>query len=180
MIPFLKLWIELYITFFVIGLLTIGGGLAALPLLQEAVLDKGWMTMSQFADMIAISQATPGPIGINTATYVGYIQLGVLGSVVATLGMVTPSIIIILMIAKFLKHFNENIWVKGALLYVRPVVIGLIFTAAYFVGRTTFTSLQLPTIAFAVGVYYFNHRYKGYPLVYLALGALAGLFFLTE
>ena len=85
--------LKIYWIFFKVGLFTIGGGLAALPLLQNEAIMRGWVTKAQFADMIAVSQSMPGPIGINIATYVGFNKIGIIGSVVATLGMVTPSII---------------------------------------------------------------------------------------
>lgn len=118
--------IKIYIVFFRVGLFTIGGGLAALPLLQNEALARKWVTNSEFADMIAVSQSTPGPIGVNMATYVGFNQLGIMGSIIATFGMVSPSIIIICIIAKFLKHFSENNIVKGMFLGIKPAVVGLI------------------------------------------------------
>ena len=91
-------YLILFWVFFKVGLFTVGGGLAAIPLLQAEILTRGWLTTLQFADMIAVSESTPGPIGINVATYVGYSQYGVLGSIIATIGLVTPSIIIIMLI----------------------------------------------------------------------------------
>lgn len=135
-------YLEIYFTFFKIGLFTIGGGLSAIPLLQSVAVGNNWLTQSAFADMIAVSQSTPGPIGINMATYVGFDRLGILGSIIATLGMVSPSIIVITLISKFLTHFNEHKIVQGLLSGIRPVVIGIIFSAAYNIALIAMFNLE--------------------------------------
>lgn len=123
--------VSLYFTFFKIGLFTIGGGLAALPLLQSEALARNWFTNAEFFNMVAVSESTPGPIGVNMATYVGLIQAGIPGSLAATLGLVSPSVIIILLIARYFLHFNEKPVVQSALSGLRPAVTGLIATAAF-------------------------------------------------
>ena len=97
----------LFVEFFKIGLFSVGGGLATLPFLYELA-EKGWYSTEFVSTMLAISESTPGPIGINMSTYVGYLQSGVLGSIIAPLGEVTPSVIIIMIIARFLQKFKEN------------------------------------------------------------------------
>lgn len=119
------LW-KLFIEFFKIGLFTIGGGYAMIPLVRETVLNYGWLSESEFYDFIGICESTPGPIAINMATYVGSTQGGIFGSICATLGVVLPSFIIILLIAAVLKNFTENKYFKGFIEGVKPVVIALI------------------------------------------------------
>lgn len=119
------LW-TLFIEFFKIGLFTIGGGYAMIPLVKETVLNYGWLAESEFYDFIGICESTPGPIAINMATYVGSVQGGIFGGMCATLGVVLPSFIIILLIAAVLKNFTENKYFKGFIEGVKPVVIALI------------------------------------------------------
>ena len=119
---------ELFITFFQIGLFTFGGGYAMIPMIQDAVLRKEWMTEQELIDFIAISESTPGPFAINIATYVGAETVGILGSVFATLGVVLPSFIIILIIAKIMDKFIKNKYVQRALTGIKAVVLGLILS----------------------------------------------------
>ena len=132
--------LQLFGTFFVIGLFTIGGGYAMLSLIQgQVVVDHAWMSESAFTDIVAISQMTPGPIGINCATYVGYDviaglsgshMLGIIGSLVTTLALVLPSFIIMLMIVRAYTKFNHNPFFEGVMSWLRPAVVGLIGAAA--------------------------------------------------
>ena len=121
--------LRLYWEFFKTGLFAIGGGMATLPFLQEMGAATGWFTAGQLADMVAVSESTPGPIGVNMATYVGFTTAGVGGAVIATLGLVTPSIIIILIIAALLKNFRNNRYVDAAFYGLRPASSGLIMAA---------------------------------------------------
>ena len=131
------IWLRLFWEYFKTGLFAIGGGMATVPFLREMSARTGWFTSGKLADMIAVSESTPGPIGVNMATYVGYTvgvgQSGVLGglfgAIVATLGLVTPSIIIILIVAAFLGRFQENRFVAGGLYGLRPASVGLIAAA---------------------------------------------------
>ena len=121
--------LRLYWEFFKTGLFAIGGGMATLPFLQEMGVATGWFTAGQLADMVAVSESTPGPIGVNMATYVGFTTAGVGGAVIATLGLVTPSIIIILIIAALLKNFRNNRYGDAAFYGLRPASAGLIMAA---------------------------------------------------
>ena len=121
--------LRLYWEFFKTGLFAIGGGMATLPFLREMGVATGWFTAGQLADMVAVSESTPGPIGVNMATYVGFTTAGVGGAVIATLGLVTPSIIIILIIAVLLKNFRNNRYVDAAFYGLRPASSGLIMAA---------------------------------------------------
>lgn len=153
------IYLSLFYEFFKIGLFSIGGGLATLPFLYKlAETHPHWLSAQTIADMIAISESTPGPIGINMATYAGYQAAGPLGGVIATLGEVAPSIIIIVIIARFLAEFDKNPIVKHAFYGLRAAVVGLI----------TFALLKLLAVTLLLDgmVNYFN------VVVYLALVAL--------
>ena len=122
-------YLQLFWEFFKAGLFAIGGGMATLPFLYDISDATGWYTHAQLADMVAISESTPGPVGVNMATYVGFTTAGVPGAVIATLGVVTPSIIVILIIAGFLKSFRKNRLVNRAFYGLRPASVGLIAAA---------------------------------------------------
>lgn len=127
----MKLWWDVFFSFFKIGLFAVGGGPATIPYLLELPATKGWFTMKELTNMIAISESTPGPLGINMATYAGFNTLGVMGGIISTLGLVFPSVVIIILIAKFLNNFSENRFVKAAFWGVRPAVTALIAMAVY-------------------------------------------------
>ena len=144
----LTLFLQLFGTFFLIGAFTIGGGYAMLSLIQgEVVTAHQWISESTFTDIVAISQMTPGPIGINTATYVGYDViaqatgshlLGIAGSATATLALVIPSFILVLLIVRFYTKFKQSVLFEGVMSWLRPTVVGLIGAAAVIlVVRTT-------------------------------------------
>ena len=126
------IFLELFLTCFKVGLFTIGGGAALIPILQQEVVAKGWISMEEVLTYIAISESTPGPIAINMATFVGSSQGGFLGALCATLGMVMPSFIIILVIAKFFSKFSENKYIKTVLTSIRPFVVGMILSAGLY------------------------------------------------
>ena len=122
--------LELFLTFFEIGALTFGGGYAMIPFVREQVLLHGWLTEEELLNMIAVSESTPGPIAVNMATFVGSNEAGILGSACATLGVVLPSFIIILIVASLLKNFLKYNGVKAFLSGVRPCVVSLILGTA--------------------------------------------------
>ncbi len=120
------IYLQLFWTFFKIGLFTFGGGYAMIPLISQEVVGLNWLTEAQLINYIGISEATPGPFAINIATFVGATQGGFFGAVCSTLGVVLPSFIIILLVASIFRHFEENKFVKGALRGINPVVYALI------------------------------------------------------
>lgn len=120
------IYLQLFWTFFKIGLFTFGGGYAMIPLISQEVVGLNWLTEAQLINYIGISEATPGPFAINIATFVGATQGGFFGAVCSTLGVILPSFIIILLVASIFKHFEENKFVKGALRGINPVVYALI------------------------------------------------------
>jgi chromate transporter len=123
------IYLQLFWEFFKTGLFAVGGGLATLPFLRDISARTGWFTAAQLADMVAVSESTPGPIGVNMATYVGYATAGIGGAVVTTLGLITPSVIIILIIAAFLKAFRDNRWVNAAFYGLRPASTAMVASA---------------------------------------------------
>lgn len=143
----MMLYLRLFFEFFKTGLFAIGGGLATLPFLYDMAARTGWFTSQQLTDMIAVSESTPGPIGVNTATYVGFTTGGVPGAVIATLGLITPSVIIVLIIAAFLKSFGESKIVKGVFYGLRPTSTGLIAASGIGVAVIVFYNAQHTGIA---------------------------------
>ncbi len=127
--------LALYFEFFKVGLFSVGGGLATIPFLYDLTTKYSWFTSGDVADMIAISESTPGPIGVNMATYAGYQAFGVLGGITATLGLISPAIIVIFIVAKILNAFKENKYVKNAFYGLRPASIGLITAAGWGVVK---------------------------------------------
>ena len=127
--------LRLFYEFFKAGLFAVGGGMATLPFLYDISNRTGWYTHEMLADMIAVSESTPGPIGVNMATYVGFVTGGIPGAVIATLGLVTPSIIIILLIARALEKFRDNPLVDAGFYGLRPCSVGLIAAAGCLVIR---------------------------------------------
>ena len=139
--------LQLFWEFFKTGLFAVGGGMATLPFLYDISERTGWFTQEKLADMIAVSESTPGPIGVNMATYVGFETAGIAGAVIATLGLICPSVIIILLIARVLQQFRSNRTVDAIFYGLRPCSIALIAAAGLLVARITFLNidaLQLP------------------------------------
>lgn len=184
------LLLQLYWEFFKTGLFAVGGGLATLPFLSQMADKTGWFTQSQLMDMVAVSESTPGPIGINTATYVGFTTSGVPGALAATLGLVTPSILIILAIASFLKAFRSNRYVDAVFRCLRPASTGLIAASGLSVAAITFytaapagilAGVQWKAVILAVLLLLVTRGIpqtkKLHPVIWIALSALAGIVF---
>ena len=179
------IFLELFWTFFKIGAFTFGGGYAMLPLIQEAVLTKGWAEPEALINFIAVSESTPGPFAINMATYIGAEVGGVFGSVCATLGVVMPSFIVILLVARFFEKFKESKIVKGCMSGLKPAVVGLIGAALLSVAATVFIpegfTLSIFTdpqtyLSLAVfGVSAFLAFRKIHPIAIICLSAALGI-----
>ena len=136
------IYLSLFWEFFKTGLFATGGGMATLPFLYRMSETKGWFTAAQLADMVAVSESTPGPIGVNMATYVGFTTAGIPGSLIATIGLVTPSIIVILIIARILQKFRSNKTVDAAFYGLRPCSVGLIAAAGLLVVKIALFTLD--------------------------------------
>ena len=177
------IYLQLFYEFFKIGLFALGGGLATLPFLYNLAEKYPWFDASMLPDMIAVSESTPGPIGVNMATYAGYSSAGISGGIVATLGLVTPSIIIVIIIAGFLNKFQENLYVKSAFYGLRPAVTALIAIVSIF----TFEQFKLShqwldlfnTKALILFILFFlaTKKFKLHPIVFIMIGALVGIVF---
>lgn len=141
--------LALFLIFAQIGFLTIGGGLAMLPVMQQTLVSRGLMTIQETVDMVAISQMTPGPFAVNAATYTGMKLYGVWGATAATLGVMTPSIVIISIVARYFFKFKSSRPVNGALSGVRPIIPGLIAAAMLDIGRASLTGILPAVIALA-------------------------------
>lgn len=176
------IYLQLFWEFFKVGLFSIGGGLATLPFLYAlAETHPHWLAAKQIADMIAVSESTPGPIGINMATFAGYQAAGLAGGLIATLGEITPSVIIIIFIARFLGKFDKNLYVKDAFYALRPAVVGLIsYAGLMLLSETVFPNQGFKlkeAVLYAVLVVLVLRFKKVHPLLWIVLGASAGLLF---
>ena len=179
------IYLELFLTFFLIGLFTFGGGYAMLPLIQEQVIAKGWMSAEQITNFVAVSESTPGPFAVNMATYVGSEMGGVFGSFCATLGVILPSFIIILIVAKCYDAFKENRIVKGCMSGLKPAVVGLIGNAVLGVLMTVFFPAGISRGVFAgVSFYIYAAIFavmlvlafkKVHPIIIICLSAVIGI-----
>lgn len=135
--------LRLFWEYFKTGLFAVGGGMATLPFLYEMSDKTGWFTHAQLADMVAVSESTPGAMGVNMATYVGFTTAGIPGALVATLGLITPSIIVILLVARVLQAFRQNKYVDAAFYGLRPCSVGLIAAAGILVVRIALFDFDL-------------------------------------
>ena len=192
------LYLQLFWEFFKTGLFAVGGGMATIPFLYNMADSTGWFTRIDVDNMIAVGESTPGPIGVNMATYVGYITgmnegglpFALLGAVVATLGLITPSIIVILIIASFLRSFRDNRYVESAFYGLRPAVTGLIAAAAFEIYRITLLAIepfletrnllnlfQWKNIVLFAALFILNKKVKWHPVFIILIAAAAGIVF---
>ncbi|WP_034422060.1 chromate transporter [Thermanaerosceptrum fracticalcis] len=165
------LW-ELFLTFTFIGAFSFGGGYGMLPLIQqEVVYNHQWLTIQQFTDILAVAEMTPGPVAVNTATYVGYKMAGVLGSALATTGVVLPSFVLITTLASIVIKNKDNPRFQGAFQGLRPVVVALVIGAAILVGKDTIVNITSVILALiALGLMEYT---KLHPIfILLAFGVL--------
>lgn len=176
--------LELFLTFLKIGAFTFGGGYAMFPLIKEEVIKNGWITEEMLLDFVAISESTPGPFAVNISTYIGSELYGFLGAFCATLGVVLPSFIIILLVARFFLKFKENKIIKWIMNGLKPCVVGLIGSAFISMAYTVFLpngfeALELDTrfgvsiVIFALSL--FLVRKKVHPIFVIALAAVIGI-----
>ena len=173
--------------FFKTGLFAVGGGLATLPFLREISLKYNWYTLSELSNMIAIGNATPGPIGVNMATYAGFTTCGIVGGMLATIAMVIPSFVVILIAASILDKFRNSIYVEGAFKGLRPAVVAMISIALIELGREVFVkpdvavwyqSISVKHIILFAGLFLLSKlQKKNNILLYIAIGAVSGIIF---
>lgn len=189
----MSIYLILFLEFFMIGLFTIGGGYAMIPLVRELVLKYNWMSETEFYNFLGVCESTPGPIAINMATYVGSTQGGLLGSIVATLGVVLPSFIIIILVASILKKVIKNKYFQAFLNGVKPVVIALIFVTGLMlvikcIGFININEFSFDFISFIIFIliafifyftkYVFKKKLNAISLILISasLGLLISLF----
>ena len=183
---------QFFCEFFKTGLFAVGGGLATLPFLYAMGEKTGWFTSGDVADMIAISESTPGPMGVNMATYVGFTSFGILGAVVGPLALVFPSIMVIVLISQFLNKFKESQMVQDVFYGLRPASTGLIIAAGIGVARIALfyepvfeqtknllQALNYKGILLAVGIYILtnNKKVKPHPILVIVIAAAVGILF---
>lgn len=176
--------IKLILVFMYVGLFTIGGGLVAIPLIQQEVVERGWISLGDFYQMVAIAESTPGPIGINIATYVGFSQFGVVGSLLATVGFIIPSFTIVSVLSKLLREHRDKLLVKNWLLFVKTAVVGLIGYALMNVAEYALIDtssrflVQIESIIALIflSITYYLLRKK--PWITIIIGAVVGILFL--
>lgn len=186
----LQLYLQLFFEFLKIGLFAVGGGMATLPFLHNLGEATGWFDEGLITNMIAISESTPGPIGINMATYVGYNVAGIPGGILATLGEVIPSIIIVILISKSLQKFRNNKYIDYAFYGLRPAVTGLIAAAAISVIKVSIFTFSLyektgnfvdliniKKLMLFVVMFYAIRKFKKHPVLYIAIAAVTGVIF---
>lgn len=188
------IYLQLFFEFFKTGLFAVGGGMATLPFLYDMAEKTSWFTSGQLADMIAVSESTPGPIGVNMATYVGFTTAGFWGGLIATLALVTPSVIIIVIISYFLKAFRENKYVDAAFYGLRPTSTGLIAAAGMTVVTITLLQVDLfknsgsimdlfnwKSLILAVIIYILSNNIKQakklHPVFFIVGSAIIGILF---
>jgi chromate transporter len=171
------IYLQLFWTYLKIGLFGFGGGYAMLSLIQSEVVEKhAWLTSQEFTDIVAISQMTPGPIGINSATYIGYTVAGnVWGSVIATFAVCLPSFILVLLVAQAYAKFRENKYVEGAFSALRPVTVGLIASAALLLmNRENF--IDYKSVIIFIAAFILTKFFKFHPILMIVLAGISGLF----
>ena len=194
------LFLRLFLEFFKTGLFAIGGGMATIPFLYEMSDKTGWFTHADLANMIAVSESTPGPIGVNMATYVGYITgmnaggtaLAFLGALTATIGLITPSVIVIMLVAAVLKKFSENRYVNSAFYGLRPASTALIAAAGITVVITNLlpindiiekgvSTVNWQGLILAAALWVLMNKVKFtkklHPIVFIGISAVVGIIF---
>lgn len=166
------IYLQLFWEFFKIGLFSFGGGYATLPFLFHIAEVQKWYTPQQLSDMIAVSSITPGPVGVNVATYAGFMTTGILGSLLATTAVILPSYILIIIISKLLNKFRENKKVQAAIYGLKPAGCGLLTAVGFNMLKDSFSIKGL--VLLAILIFLGIHK-KRDPLFYLAISAVAGL-----
>lgn len=180
------IYLTLFLEFFKTGLFAVGGGLATIPFLTDIAVKYPWFTSAELADMIAVAESTPGPIGVNTATFAGFRAAGIPGALVATFGLVLPSFLIILLIAGALQKYKSNPLVQNAFAGLRPASAGLIGAAGWSVLQTALAgtglseAVNLPAVLLFAAILVLSNIKKLkslHPAVFIGLAALAGIVF---
>lgn len=179
------LLLDLFFTFFKIGLFTIGGGYAMIPMIEDEVISKAWITSNDLTNFLALSESTPGPFAVNVATFIGYNKAGFLGALLTTFGLVLPSFIIIVIISNVIFKMLKNRHVDNAMKGVRPVVVGLIlsvvinlFIQAVFGGSIQFKNISFSSIIiFTIAFVMTRFKKTSSPILLILVSAVLGIVF---
>lgn len=172
----MNILIRLFLSFFKIGSFSFGGGYAMIPFIQREIVEKNdWLKISEFMDIIGISQMTPGPVAINSATFVGYKLSGVLGAIMATTGVVITSFVLISIISNTLEKFKESTLIKSALMGMRPVLIALIIKAFVDLAKESYLDLKSVIITTIIGLVLLSK--KVHPILVIVIAGIMGLIF---
>ncbi|MBP5399459.1 MAG: chromate transporter [Alphaproteobacteria bacterium] len=169
------IYLLLFAEFFKIGALAFGGGMVTVPFLIELSKTKNWFSLEQLADMIAISESTPGPIGINMATFAGFVTSGVFGSLVATFGLVLPAFLVLLLFSKYIIKYKDTSVFNNFLSGIRPAALALILYAGIVIAKLSIVDLK--TGLFALLFFILIYFCKFSPIVFIVLGAICGVIF---
>lgn len=180
----------LFYEFFKIGLFSVGGGLATLPFLYDLADKYDWFTRAMVADMVAVSESTPGPLGVNMATYTGFQNVGILGGLVSTIGLVFPSVVVIIIISQFLKKFRNNEYVEKVFVTIRPTVTGMIAAAGFGViahslfrpeilqsGGSLIQFFGIKECILFILLFIATNKIKKHPIFYIVIAAVVGILF---
>lgn len=167
------IYITLFIEFFKIGLFAIGGGAATIPFLFDLSKKYNWFSFEELTNMIAVAESTPGPIGVNMATFAGFQTAGILGGIIATIGLITPSVIIIVLIAKLLKNYAQNQNFRLVLNSIRPAVLALIIFALMSIVKISIVDYLSFGVFFILTIVML--KYKKSPILYILLSAIIGI-----
>ena len=180
------IYLKLFLTFLKIGAVSFGGGYGMISLMRDDCLANGWLTESELLNFIAVAESTPGPIAVNMATYIGSVLGGIPGSACATLGVITPSVIIILIVARIFEQFRNNKYVAAAMDGLKPAAVGLIASAVITIGKTVFftngvtpgifadAKFYVSLVTFAVMTYLFFAK-KLHPIAIICISAIVGI-----
>lgn len=182
------IFLKLIFEFFKAGLFAVGGGLATLPFLFEISAKTGWFSTQDIMNLIAISESTPGPLGVNMATYAGVVTAGIFGGLIATLGLIAPSIIVILIVATVLDKFKNSKFVQALFTGLRPASTGLITVACLLVAKVALLRVSIfeetgkildlfsiPSIILAIALFAGLKKFKKHPIVYIVIAAVMGI-----
>ncbi|AOR22449.1 chromate transporter [Clostridium taeniosporum] len=168
--------LKLFISFFKIGAFSFGGGYAMIPFIKkEIITNNSWLTISDFMDIIGISQMTPGPVSINSATFVGFKVSGILGSLFATIGIITISFILVTICSKTLEKFKDSNLVKSALLGMRPILIALILQAFFDLAKESYVDIKSIIVTLIIGALLLSR--KIHPIICVLISAILGILF---
>jgi len=181
----MMLYLEMLCVFAMIGLFCFGGGYGILPFIQGEVIGRGWMTAQEFINVIAVSESTPGPLGINVATYVGFKMGGIVGAMFSTIGLMLPAFFLVMLVTRLLQTAQGGKAWSRMTVGIRPVVVGLIFYAAYSIAKTVLVQVDVASglqidwlgVVLAIVGFLAIHKYKLHPVLLIGAAAVLGAVF---